>query len=114
MGRLFLHSYWANEIWSVNYLHTQVTMKIKMSTLFENLFYASENNPAKFHAFFKKCTISLFFCTTPVQEIVLLPLLKLFNLAPKLLCSSSASSNDKCPLSISLKKQLARRIFLKL
>ena len=32
-----------------------------MSALFENFSHVSGNNPAKFHAFYKKHTISLFF-----------------------------------------------------
>ena len=68
-------SYYVDEIWSVNDLHTQVTMEIKMSTLSENIFYASGNNCgvinhefriisswnnlARFHAFYNKCTILL-------------------------------------------------------
>ena len=59
--RLFLHSYQAGEIWSANYLRIQVTMEVNMSALSENFSYVSGNNPAKFHAFYKKCKISLFF-----------------------------------------------------
>ena len=53
----------ADKIWSINYLHTQLTTKINMSTLSENVSYTSGSNPAKFHAFYKTCTISLFFAS---------------------------------------------------
>ena len=39
---------------------------------------------------------------------------KFFNLVAKLICSSSVSSNDKCPSSISLKKTVGKEYSLKL
>ena len=47
------------EIWSANYIHTQVTMVAKKIS--ENNFYISGNNPAKFYALVQKCTFSLLF-----------------------------------------------------
>ena len=63
MERLFLHSYQAEEIWSANYLHNQVTMEIKISALSDSLSYASGKNPDKFLLSTKSAQLVYFFAS---------------------------------------------------